>query len=264
MLQVDGPQLAGNPQPSPKRSSPSHLTEQLLKPSSDFQSVRTSSDPKICIVSPQRELPQTSKLISPPGPPPTNNRYMAVFENMITNDMPPSSRGQLDLQRTKNGSMEKAELQDPQISSSYKPSPSAASSIRTVSPQREYSHIVDKFTHRVAANQKSKSGSRDEKLQRSNTSRSHTAFRLVNQSDPSAPPKLQKYLVQTHVSTVSTLLSEDAELPSHVKAQVCPPGAVGDIPLNHSATKQNSPVTKPSIFQQLGALNIEDDRVQFV
>ena len=237
-------------------TSPPVFLENTRASSSNINQEFHSNDPKVCVVSPQRE---SSNSFEPRSLTVSSNKFMSVFESLLINSevsWPPQSREQLgiDPKIAEFGNVDSKKTSS-DSSGSYKPSPSAASSIRISSPQHEYSQIVDRFTHLDITNQKDRVQTRDDVV-RSNTTSTHTAFRLVNQSDPSIPPKLQKYLIETQVSTVSTLLSEDNEVP------VAAPLSSGEPHPKSGRPRALKPYN--SIFKQLKPFNVKDKRVQFV
>ena len=215
--------------------------------------VRSSSDlarivePKVCVVSPRREVVAPSSTPAAPS-----EKFMTVFETMLTN---PIGRFKSDKKLGMDSPAidESAFKTTVELPSAYKPGRSAASSFRSSPPKHEYSQIADKLTHRNASDQTRINEPRYD-IVTSNTTSTHTAFRLVNLGDPSVPPKLQKYLVQTQVSTKSTLISENNEVP--------PPTSSGETPKEEDLSLASK--SPDSIFKKLGALNIKDDRAEFV
>ena len=204
---------------------------------------------QVCVVSPQRENRRPTEVsnILP------QDKYISVRDDESTG----TAENKMKIGKKKKAeyslispSMEKSYGDPPQSnpvsrssSGSYKPSPSAASTLRTPPRKHEYSGIVDKLA---------RNSFRSPAEVRSNVTTTHTAFRLVNQNVSFGQPKVQKYLVETNISTVSTLLSEGDGLPQ---------GAANRISKQKKAHQDNSP---RSVFERMGALKVEDDRVQFV
>lgn len=202
---------------------------------------------QVCVVSPQREN-QRSKETSR-----SQDRYLSLINDSSVetdDDQKNMADGRTKSVNSVNSSRDefysnggRPNSVSRSSSGSYKPSPSAASVLRTTPPQYEYTGIVDKL-NRVS------SGSPEI---RSKVTTTHTAFRLVNQSATFSQPKIQKYLVETNISTVSTLISEDGELP--------PSGSDDSHSRAEKVKRENS---QASFFDRLRSIKIQDDRVQFV
>jgi len=221
-----------------------------------------SPEPKVCIVTPRREVAFQSQVSSAPS-----GKFMTVFENMLTSNLSTwqhKSDGNLGIDADEvGGAIINVEEVGGAVSSttsvessrSYKPGRSAASAFRSSPPKHEYAQIVNKLTHRHDVGKQQGSSSLDD-IVKSNSTTTHTAFRLVNQGDAGVPPKLQKYLVETQVSTVSTLISENDEVPLPINS--------GDLAGTKTRDSSRPTTTPESIFKKLGALNMKEDRAEFV
>ena len=213
----------------------------------------------MCVVSPQREEVRPSLATSG-----ANSKYMSIFETLLTNTTTSEQRKPNEkLTETDDSGFDTTVS----ASGSYRPSQSAASAILHSPPHHEYAQIVGKLTSNPSR-QNNRVQSSDSDI-RSNTA--STAFRLINQTDPREPIKLQKYLVEGSASTVSTLISDSTDtlisknklekyFPPRSSTSSCAP----PLPSTSSNAPSHSPTPVGSIFQQLKSLKIKDERVEFV
>ncbi|XP_076800516.1 uncharacterized protein LOC143445353 isoform X2 [Clavelina lepadiformis] len=263
-----------SPNKSPfTRSSPGGMFYQNLK----------KPEANVCAVMPKYENHSPSKK--------EEDKFISLFERMLTKDKLSDSethpnksleRGESSglsvsaIQKIsaddKDQNEENAHVISSPTTSAYKPAPSAASVCGIQPPGHEYSEIVDKFTHTPLSPLDDGYPLLHNKAIVSTVSTTHTAFRLVQSSDCQlfSAPKLQKYKVETQISQVSTLLSENNSLVQDALQSSASPESTSHggkkIPKKSSAKSTLTSEKSCDIFQHLKSSNRApaDDRVQFV
>lgn len=205
------------------------------------------ADPKICVVNPT--LGEQQKLA---GKGKTEDRFMTVFESMLAKKSSTSSRkGSLTESVSSINSVNKMQKQ---IKREYKPSPSAASSLETYTPQREYSDIVEQLSQ-----------TRMTPTVAHDLTQTHTAYRIVNAplgTDKQAP-KVQAYKVETVFTPITSGTPVIGDHNRLIPSFSFPGGRQakhgGGRSPARSVASASSPSSRSDIFQHLSARAGDDN-----
>nr|CAB3267334.1 tetratricopeptide repeat protein 28 [Phallusia mammillata] len=225
-----------------------------------FYQASRGHDPKVCVVNPtpgeQQKQPTSRK---------SEERFMTVFEDMLVRKSSQSSSGRKGSLTESVSSINSVnKIQKPpkrETEHGYKPSRSAASTLNSYSPQREYSDIVDQLSQ-----------ARITPGLTQDLTHTHTAYRIVNtpHSGAKQAPKVQAYKVETvftPISTETSLIGDPNRLTASASFSGIGKQQGGAKSPARSVPSASSPSSRSDIFQHLSTMSKDDnadERVEFV